>query len=329
MRSLPTWRLTALLCSVLFASSGLAACSTESPCVVDTTSIDDSEDSCLRFGVGTPGGLAATDEVAAVATLVGEQPSIVLSFSDFTAIPPISGLDTVRSKGADPIVTWEPWKYLGGDSYDRSAFTMDSIISGAHDDYLYRWADELAAWGQPVYLRFAHEPNGTWYPWSPAGGTSPQTYVQAWRHVRGIFASKDVQNVRWIWAPNVVLDGEELADWYPGADVVDVIGVDGYNWGTSIPGGEWTPPKALFGESFDQIRRFASDKPILVTEVGSAEQGGSKPTWIDDLVGFLDKSSGVAGFVWFDYDKEADWRIESSEGSAEAMSEALQKAMNR
>ena len=153
--------------------------------------------------------------------------------------------------------------------------------------------------------------------------------MQAWRHVRGIFATKNVQNVRWIWAPNVVLQGEDLAEWYPGDDVVDVVGVDGYNWGTSIPGGEWTTPKKLFGESFDQIHRFAPDKPILVTEVGSAEQGGSKPKWIDDLVGFLDRSSGVAGFVWFDYDKEADWRIESSEGSVKAMSDALQKAMNR
>ena len=329
MRSLPTVRLTALLCGVVFASTGLVACSTESECVVDTTSIDGSKDSCLRFGVGTPGGLAATDEVAAVASLVGEQPSMVLAFTDFAAAPPIAGLDAVRGLGADPIVTWEPWKHLGGDNYDWSAFTMASIIAGVHDDYLYRWADELAAWGQPVYLRFAHEPNGTWYPWSPAGGTSAQSYVQAWRHVRSIFATKNVQNVRWIWAPNVVLGDEKLADWYPGDDVVDVVGVDGYNWGTSIPGGTWTSPKSLFGESFDQIREFAPDKPILVTEVGSAESGGSKPKWIADLVDYLAGASAVSGFVWFDYDKETDWRISSSPESAEAMTQALKKALHR
>lgn len=328
MRSSPTIQLTALICSVLVASTGLLACSNDSPCTVDTTSFDNSADTCLRFGVGTPGGLSAGEEVAAVAGVVGEQPSIVLAFSDFTAPPPIGGLDVVRGAGADPIVTWEPWKYLGGDSYDRSAFTTDSIISGAHDDYLYRWADELAAWGERVYLRFAHEPNGTWYPWSPAGGTSPQAYVQVWRHVRSIFATKNVQNVRWIWAPNVVLAGEQLADWYPGDDVVDVIGVDGYNWGTSIPDGKWTSPKDLFGESLDQIREVAVDKPILVTEVGSAEQGGSKPDWIKDLVDYLGGAPNVSGFVWFDFNKEADWRIESSPRSAAAMTEALQKALN-
>lgn len=329
MSSSSVFRFTAAICSVLAASTGLFACSTELPCTVDTTSVDNSASTCLRFGVGTPGGLSAGEEVAAVADLVGERPSIVLAFSDFATAPPTAGLDVVRSAGADPVVTWEPWKHLGGDSYDRSAFTMASLVSGAHDDYLYRWADELAAWGQPVYLRFAHEPNGTWYPWSPAGGTSPETYVQAWRHVYGIFATKNVRNVRWIWAPNVIVAGEKLVQWYPGDDVVDVIGVDGYNWGTSIPGGEWTSPKNLFGESFAQIRRFAPDKPILVTEVGSAEQGGSKPGWIADLVDYLEGAANVSGFVWFDFDKEADWRIESSPGSAAAMTEALQKALNR
>jgi beta-mannanase len=328
MRSFSTLQVTAVLCCMLVVSTGIVACTTESDCTVDTTAMDNSADTCLRFGVGTPGGLSATNEVAAVTSLVGEQPSIVLAFSDFTAIPPITALNAVRGAGADPIVTWEPWRYQGGDSYDWSAFPLASIIAGAHDDYLYRWADELAAWGQPVYLRFAHEPNGTWYPWSPAGGTSPQTYVAAWRHVRGIFDSKNVQNVRWIWAPNVVLANEQLADWYPGDDVVDVVGVDGYNWGTAIPKGTWTSPKKLFGPSFDQIGEFAADKPILVTEVGSAEQGGSKSDWIRDLVAYLDGAKSVSGFVWFDYDKEADWRIDSSPKSAQAMSEALQKALH-
>ncbi|WP_207843367.1 glycoside hydrolase family 26 protein [Williamsia soli] len=329
MSSSSVFRVTAVICSVLVASTGVFACSTRTPCSVETASFDNAAVTCLRFGVGTPGGLSAPDEWTAVSELVGERPSIVLAFSDFTAAPPISGLDLVRSTGADPIVTWEPWKHLGGDDYDRSAFSIESIISGAHDDYLYRWADELAAWGQTVYLRFAHEPNGTWYPWSQAGGTSPQSYVRAWRHVRAIFATKNVQNVRWIWAPNVVLDGEQLVDWYPGDDVVDVIGIDGYNWGTFIPGGEWTSPKRLFGESFAQLEDFASDKPILVTEVGSVEQGGSKPEWIDDLVDYLAGMASVSGFVWFDFNKEADWSINSSPGAAAAMTEALKKALNR
>jgi hypothetical protein len=329
MRSSPTLGLTAVICSVLVVSTGLFACSDEADCTVDVTSFDRSDGTCLRFGVGTPGGLSAAEELAAVTSLVGAQPSIVLAFSDFTAAPPISGLTTVRDAGADPVVTWEPWRYLGGDNYDWSAFTMASIISGAHDDYLYRWADELAAWGSTVYLRFAHEPNGTWYPWSPAGGTSRQTYIEAWRHVRGIFTSKNVQNVQWIWAPNIAGNGAALADWYPGDEFVDVVGIDGYNWGTSIAGGTWTSPDDLFGPSLDQIRDFAPDKPILVTEVGSAEQGGSKPEWIGDLVEYLDGAASVSGFVWFDYNKEADWRLGSSSQSAAAMTEALQEAVHR
>ena len=138
---------------------------------------------CLRFGVSTPSGPLRPAEVAAVTDLVGVRPTVNLFFEDFTAIPPIAALDAVVASGAEPVVTWEPWRHLGGDDYDWGAFTMSSIVAGAHDDYLYRWADELVAWGGIVYLRFAHEPNGDWYPWGMhVNGNTPQSYIDAWRH---------------------------------------------------------------------------------------------------------------------------------------------------
>ena len=51
-------------------------------------------------------------------------------------------------------------------------------------------------------IRFAHEMNGTWYPWAEGvNGNGPGDYVAAWRHVVGVFRRAKVSNVTWTWAP--------------------------------------------------------------------------------------------------------------------------------
>lgn len=281
---------------------------------------------CPRFGVSTPGGPAAAAEYRAVVDTVGRAPDAELWFVDFFSPPPIAELERVRARGADPVVTWEPWRALGDGTYDRTAITMEQIAAGVHDDHLYRWADELAAWGGPVYLRFAHEPNGDWYPWSPAGGTPPETYVAAWRHVHDLLVSKNARNVRWIWTVNVPHPGGSPIDrLYPGHDYVDLVGVDGYNWGTTHPWSRWQAPVDLFGPTLDEMSRLAPGKPVVITEVASAEEGGSKARWIRELVTHLDTRETVSGFIWFDHLKEADWRIGSSPGSATAMEDAVRR----
>ncbi|MEQ7739105.1 hypothetical protein, partial [Escherichia coli] len=64
-------------------------------------------------------------------------------------------------------------------------------------------------------------------------------------------------------------------------------------------------------------------KPILVAETASTEVGGSKAAWNTDLVSYLAAQPDVMGFVWFNLQKEADWRINSSDASASALKSAL------
>ncbi|MBD8506706.1 endoglucanase [Hoyosella sp. G463] len=285
-------------------------------------------DDCLRFGISNPGGPAALDELERARQSAGQPPTLILSFSDFTAPPPIHDLDAAVSFGAEPVVTWEPWHWLGEGEHDNAAFSLRSIADGLHDDYLYSWADQLAAWGSTVYLRFAHEANGTWYPWSVEQGTSAHTYVAAWRHIHDLFASKGASNVKWIWSPNVSFPGSSpIADLYPGDRFVDVIGLDGYNWGTTHPWTRWIDPTSLFGPTLDELRAIAPGKPIVITEVGSAEAGGSKPEWIRELIALLDEEESVAAFIWFDHDKEADWRFSSTPEAAAAFAGALHERL--
>jgi hypothetical protein len=277
----------------------------------------------LRFGVATNNGPLASAELDEVARLAGESPSSVLFYKDFLQAPPISEMNAVQARGAVPLVTWEPWAWGGG--VDQPAYSLDRIAAGDFDARIIQWGQALAAWGYPVQLRFAHEMNGNWYPWAEGvNGNEAGDYVQAWRHVHDVVAATGASNVSWVWSPNVPYWGStDLAGLFPGAAYVDVVALDGYNWGTSASWSGWVSPQDLFAPGIAELRSLAPGLPILIAETASSEAGGSKAAWNTDLVSYLAAQPDVMGFVWFHIQKEADWRINSSDASAAAFKSAL------
>jgi beta-mannanase len=278
----------------------------------------------LRFGVSTPGGPLATSELDAVATLVNENPSIVMSYKDFAQAAPIADLNAVDSRGATSLITWEPWLWSGNGA-NQPAYALDRITAGDFDTYIQQWGTALASWGKPVMLRFAHEMNGNWYPWAEsANGNGAGDYVAAWRHVHDVVAATGATNVQWVWSPNVPYWGSTpLSGLYPGAGYVNTVALDGYNWGTAVSWSSWTSPSALFGDGLTALRSLAPGKPIMISETASAEAGGSKADWNTALVSYLAAQSDVTAFVWFHHNKEVDWRINSSTASTNALAAAL------
>ncbi|MDP9696396.1 UNVERIFIED_ORG: hypothetical protein J2X79_003976 [Arthrobacter globiformis] len=279
--------------------------------------------SVLRFGVGTPGGPLALAELDEVAALAGEAPSIILSYKDFNQAPPLAELEAARGRGAVVLLTWEPWAWDGGTS--QAAYALDRIAAGDFDPYLRQWGHALADWDHPVMLRFGHEMNGNWYPWSEQlNGNGPGDYATAWRHVHDVVASTGASNITWVWNPNVPHWGSTaLSALYPGASYVDAVALDGYNWGTSASGGTWVWPAQLFGQGLAELRSLAPGKQILIGETSSAEQGGSKAEWTSSLVGYLVTQGDVTALTWFHFNKETVWRIHSSTAAADALRSAL------
>ena len=277
----------------------------------------------LRFGVATAGGPLASSELDEVSTLAGESPSIIMIYKDFLQSPPIIEMDAARTRGATPLVTWEPWAWGGG--VDQPAYSLDRITAGDFDGLITQWGTSFAAWGKPVMLRFAHEMNGNWYPWAEGvNGNQAGDYAAAWRHVHDVLAATGASNVQWVWSPNVPYWGStDLAGLFPGAAYADIVALDGYNWGTSQTWSSWVSPADLFAPGISQLRALAPGKPILVAETASSELGGSKATWNTDLVSYLAAQPDVMGFVWFHLQKEVDWRINSSDSSASAFRSAL------
>ncbi|MBM4575487.1 hypothetical protein GS415_03245 [Rhodococcus hoagii] len=113
--------------------------------------------------------------------------------------------------------------------------------------------------GEAGVSAFAHEPNGTWYPWSVAAGTSRRCLRRGLAaRARPVRDPARAHNVKWVWSPNVSFPGSSSTGaTYPGDDYVDVVGVDGYNWGTSQPWSHWIAPTDLFVPTMDELRRIA------------------------------------------------------------------------
>lgn len=275
----------------------------------------------FQFGLTTRGGPFATDELSATSTAVGCPVDWVLWFEQFGAGPPISGIAAVDRLDASPMITWEPWRWRA-----RRTPLMAALHAGVHDAHIRRWAAQLRSTAVPVYLRFGHEFNGDWYPWSSAGGTAASVFVDVWHRLHNLFHEQGATGVRWVWAPAANPGtGASLEQWYPGDAFVDLLAVDGYNWGTSQNWSRWVEPAELFDPVLDELRRISSVQPLLITEVGCAEAGGSKAEWITEFGAYLLRRTDVTGFVWFDHDKETDWRLTSTPEAASAMTEVLRR----
>ena len=307
------WVLVLLLVSSLLVSVGTTEASPEPV----------ASGSRVLWGFRTPSGPWNLDELVALEGLVGKGSSLHMWAQDFTHSPDFDPrlADGVWTQGAWPILTWSPWNHDGGPR--QAEYSLASIIQGRHDAHIRRWARQIASWGKPLMLRFAHEMNGDWFPWSVnANGNRREEFVPAWRHVHRLFAEAGATNVRWIWSVNVLYGpGSELSGLFPGDGYVDYVAVDGYNPGSDESKG-WRSFEDIFGTTLRAVRALSS-KPVLLTEVASGETGGDKAAWIRDFFAHLRNHPEIVGFVWVNRRLSADWRVESSVSAQEAFIDGI------
>jgi beta-mannanase len=238
---------------------------------------------------------------------------------------PTTFLDAAAAAGCTPELTWEPWDPRAGKH--QAAYTAGQIAGGRYDTYVRTWAKQAASYDKPFRLRFAHEMNGDWYPWAVGSpGGSPEDYVAAYRRVQGIFDDAGAKRVEWVWCPNVIINGnaEAISRCYPGDNFVDIVGVDGYNFGDR-PGHQWTQPAELFGTALALAAQLAPGKPVWINEVGCGDEGGDKSRWISDFISWL-AGTDVRGLIWFEVDGNPDapdWRLTSSAATTAAAKAAL------
>jgi len=266
--------------------------------------------------------------ISSYETLIGKKLACVMWYVSFTQDFPVSDSNAVIATGSVPCITWEPWRYIVSDE----AYSLQRIIDGDFDAYITAWAAAAKAFKYPMFLRFAHEMNGNWYPWdgyhNGASSAAPAKFISAWRHVHDIFSSADATNVTWVWNVNAAStpgdDWNKADNYYPGDSYVDWIAIDGYNWGTSGSGTAWQDFDSVFSSIYSTLIASHPGKPVMIGEMASTEDGGDKAAWITDAFSKMRTSyTGIKCYNWFNINKETDWRVNSSGSSAASFSSAM------
>ncbi len=284
------------------------------------------------FGFALEGYPISESQVRSVLCETGIAPGIVLFYLQWRhpdGREPQLGpsLEAIASMGAVPCITWEPMAIAGG---KEVMIDHRVVASGGWDGYLADVAATIRAFGNPVLIRFAHEMNLKRYHWGTEeagyGPDSPEIYRRLFRYVVAFFRKAGVRNALWVFCPNAeslpnrTMDPQAgwntIASYYPGDDWVDVIGVDGYNWGDTqhVEKHGWKSSWRSFDNLFEQpvreLRALSTEKPLLIFETACAASGGDKGAWIREALQRA-QAWNIQGIVWFQVNKEIDWRLQS------------------
>lgn len=272
----------------------------------------------IALGAYIPGASEHPGLIDGFAHQAGRKPAIVLSYKNWSSLPfDRAEFESIWRRGAVPMITWEPWTSRG------RGFPLRAIAAGRFDRYLRRAAGSARLWGKPLFVRFAHEMNGNWYPWGRGvGGNTARDFRKAWKHVVDLFRFHGATNVKWVWSPNEDSGGSfQFGPLYPGDEWVDWVAMDGFDFGGSVG---WPSFTTLFGSTYDRLAKL-TDRPMMIAETGVNDEGGDKAAWVASaLRREAPRFSRLRALVWYDADKpNGDFRIDSSPGSLAAFRRAV------
>nr|WP_246316350.1 glycosyl hydrolase [Kineococcus aurantiacus] len=165
-----------------------------------------------------------------------------------------------------------------------------------------------------LFVRFAHEANGDWYDWS-FGDTDPEVVKAAWARYRRLQrevlpAAQLVMSVN----RESVGSSRPWTDYFPGSDVVDVLGVDYYNqfpyvatqarWDASVDDTSGGEPVGL-GAHLDFARSVGL--PLSVGEWSGNAENGDSPVFVENMHRFFVEHGGSgAGQVLYEVQFNVD-----------------------
>jgi mannan endo-1,4-beta-mannosidase len=192
-------------------------------------------------------------------------------------------------RGGMVTFSWHPRNPLtGGDSWDISSDqVVKSILPGGdkHDEFtlwLGRAADFIRSLGPDAAVIFRpwHENVGSWFWWGGRLCTAAQ-YRDLFRLTRAYFEKeRGIRNIVWCYSPNGNCRPEEYMERYPGDDLVDLLGVDSYEYlgNRSIEEAR----EGFLAEAMGALGWLATTgsehrKPICLSETGM--EGLSDYTW--------------------------------------------------
>ena len=192
------------------------------------------------------------------------------------------------------------------------------VADGKYDAQINAFAQAIASFGRPVFIRIGYEFEGSWNNYAPA------TYVQAWMRITRILRDQGLPFAT-VWCAAGASSGwppmSRLMEFYPGDAEVDWWGVDLFSED------EFTKPQ--LAEFLDASRQHR--KPVMIGEmtpryVGVLEGAKSWDRWFDPMIELLKRRPEIKatayinwewkewsdrlGFTWHDW---GDARLERND----------------
>lgn len=243
---------------------------------------------------------------------------------------PGQNLTGLFAGGYIPILTWEPM-YIHLPTLDPKQPRLSNIINGEFDSYIDAFADKLKAYNDTMVVRLMHEFDGDWYAWSISqNNEDPALFIQAFRHIVNRCRARGANKVKWMWCMNALPNPNRAYNWavnaYPGDQYVDIVATDIYNHPQiGIP--DWKSFKYAVAESYYYLAKYFPSKTLLIGELGCRERdvtednsSQTKGGWLQQMNKALQSDfHKVRGLVFFNSNKEHDWRINTSATSRNAV----------
>jgi hypothetical protein len=277
--------------------------------------------------------------------------------------------DSILSRGMTEFLSLDPDI---DSSLTEGDLNSCQVLSGDYDSTIITFATQIKSWGQPLLVSTAGEMNGDWPRWAGAKNFGPDctlTYTQAatnlyghygctdtnkiecadgperyrdmYRYIHDTFAiTVGVTNVTWVWVVNhesfpdeTIYPWNVITNYYPGDNYVDVISVDGYNWGDDGPGGcqnnhdpGWKTFDQTFSETLTSLSITYPTKPFILGEFASVEGTDpmSKANWITDAYSRIRSDwPQIKAIVWYNLPGDCSFPVESSLTSTQAYRQAI------
>ena len=232
---------------------------------------------------------------------------------------PTETAEWIRGEGSIPYIRLmlrPDLKYDG----ENTIYSPQNIIDGHFDDDLSAWCANARAFGTNLIVEYGTEVNSDSFVWSGIynggkrtdgyGDTSfpdgPERFRDAYRRIIQTCRDQGATNITWVFHMDNTSHPDEkwnrAENYYPGDEWIHWIGLSIY--GASKPNSDYFQ---IFSPRFDvaysHITGFAPDKPIIITEFGTAKNNPmlDQVEWTRDAFSSLDteRYPNLIGFSWW------------------------------
>ena len=206
-------------------------------------------------------------------------------------------------RGAVNTISWHCANPVsGGNSWDGTRAVYSIIPGGENHEKFKGWLDKVADFmlslkspeGEPIPLIFRpwHEHTGSWFWWGQ-NLCSTEDYKALWRMTYERMQEKGATQLLYAYSPGTEpKDSVEYLERYPGDDIIDLIGVDAYQF-----------DKDTYVKSLDNALTIMSQvskahkKVMAVTETGY-ETIPDSVWWTQTLMPVIEKYPISYVLVW-------------------------------